>query len=418
MKIALVSPYDFPYPGGVTEHIIALAKKLRQRGYDVHIIAACSGYQGENFPNTRVVTHKVTAVPIAGAMARVGVSPLSYIRIRKILQRETFDVIHLHEPLTPSITWPVLSYAQTLPGTVSIGTFHAYHEQPNWLYAHGRPIFARFFAKLDSLIAVSEAARDFAHRMFPGDYCIIPNGIDLSRFGKAPETSPAANPPGPNKKTTLLFVGRLDRRKGFLNLLETFFKIKPDYPNLQLKVVGPFDSKACEPYQKMAQAHHVTDIEFVGYIAPEKLPEYYHSADIFCAPSIGYESFGLVLLEAMAAGLPLVASDIAGYRSVVTDGREGLLVPPGQPSRLARALRQLLDNPHQRYQMGQRGRLKAAGYSWDRIVDEILVVYRYTIERKKKSQARQLGRIKSEVRASRRIWRRQANHVDRSSTQI
>ena len=386
MKIALVSPYDFPYPGGITEHIIALANGAQQRGHEVQILAACSGYQGQIFSNTRVVTNKITAVPIGGSVARVGLSPFSYSRIKKILQREAFDVIHLHEPFTPSIAWFVLMQTYTMPQTVTIGTFHAYHERPNWFYVRGRPIFSKFFARLDNLIAVSRAAHNFVYQMFPGDYRIIPNGVDLNRFGKEIESMSGAGPPGPNKKLTILFVGRLDKRKGFLNLLQAFIKIKPNYPHLQLKVVGPFKSGACQPYQDIARAHHVTDIEFVGYISPEKLPGVYHTADIFCAPSIGFESFGIILLEAMAAGLPIVASDILGYRSVITAGQEGLLAPPGQPMGLANALCQLLDNPHLRQAMGRRGRLKANQYNWDHIVDKILEVYLDTIERKKRTR--------------------------------
>ena len=382
MKIALVSPYDFPYPGGVTEHIIALAVQLRQRGHEVHVLAACSGYQHKTFYNTRSVTHRVATIPIGGTVARVGVSPLSYFRIKKILQSEAFDVVHLQEPLTPGITWLVLSQAHSLGHAVTVGTFHAYHEQPNWLYVKGRPIFRMFFAKLDGLIAVSEAAREFAHRMFPGDYQIIPNGIDLSRFGKKVRSTPL----GQSKKTiTILFVGRLDWRKGFDNLLESFISLKPRRPQLRLVVVGPFDAKACEPYQKVAQIKNALDIEFVGYVSPERLPSFYHRADLFCAPSVGFESFGIVLLEAMAAGLPIVASDIAGYRSVVSHGQEGFLVPPDQPTYLTQALGELLDDPWKRNEMARRGRLKADRYSWDYIANQILEVYHHTIRRKNKS---------------------------------
>lgn len=380
MRIALVSPYDFPYPGGVTEHLAALANGLRRRGHNVQILAACSGYQNRTFPNVRVVTRTVTTFPVAGAVARVGISPFSYLRIKRILQTESFDVIHLQEPLTPGITWPVLMQAQWLPQTVTIGTFHAYHEQPNWLYAHGRPIFGWFFAKLDALIAVSEAAYQFAYQMFPGHYQIIPNGVDLERFGRKQLTT--AKPAG---KINILFVGRLDGRKGFRCLLESFMLLKPQYPYLKLTVIGPFDPKTCTPYQKMAQDQGVTAIDFVGYVSPERLPDFYHQADIFCAPSVGFESFGIVLLEAMAAGLPVVASDIAGYRSVVTHGQEGLLVPPGRPRYLAIALRQLIDDPALRDELGQQGRQKARLYSWDGIVEQTLALYSYTIECKQRS---------------------------------
>ncbi len=388
MKIALISPYDFPYPGGVTEHIIALAREARRRGHEVHVLAACSGYRDEVFPQTRPVTRRVMSIPIAGAVARVGLSPTSYARIKRILQREAFDVIHLHEPLTPSITWWTLLHASRLTQAVTIGTFHAYHERPNWLYVRGRPIFGHLFSRLDSLIAVSEAAREFACQMFPGNYRIIPNGVDLNRFGQArpPERDDLHRP------LTILFVGRLDKRKGFPTLLEAFLKLKPTYPQVRLQVVGPFGPQ----YQQVAQARAVTDIDFVGYVPPEKLPAFYHQADIFCAPSLGFESFGIVLLEAMAAGLPIVASNIAGYRSVLTDGQEGWFTPPGDPQALAQALGRLVEQPRLRQTMGQQGRLTASRYSWERLTDEILEVYRETIELKT------------------RLWRKNVNQVESS----
>jgi phosphatidylinositol alpha-mannosyltransferase len=391
MKIALISPYDFPYPGGVTEHIVALARGAHQRGHEVHILAACSGRQGEFIPRTRPVTHRVLPIPIAGSVARIGLSPLSYARIRRILQHEAFDVLHLHEPLTPSLTWWALLHARALPRAVTIGTFHAYHERPNWLYAHSRPIFGKFFRQLDSLIAVSGAAYDFAYRLFPGDYRIIPNGVDLSRFGRDRRISED----DPNRPPTVLFVGRLDKRKGFQNLFEAYLRLRPDYPRLRLQVVGPFGPRECAPYQKMAEAQHITGIEFVGYVSPERLPTFYHQADIFCAPSLGCESFGIVLLEAMAAGLPVVASNIAGYRTVLSDGQEGRLTPPGETEYLADALRQLLNQPQQRQEMGQRGRLKANLYDWDHIVDQILELYRETIELKSKAPCNSPGQIEA-----------------------
>jgi phosphatidylinositol alpha-mannosyltransferase len=153
-----------------------------------------------------------------------------------------------------------------------------------------------------------------------------------------------------------------------------------------LWAVGPFTAKESEPYQRHAQANGVTEVEFVGYVSPEELPGFYHRADIFCVPALGFESFGIVLLEAMAAGLPVVASDIAGYRTLITAGQEGLLTPPEQPDALAVALRQLLDQPYLRQEMGRRGELKARYYSWDGIVDKILDVYRDTVERKTKAR--------------------------------
>lgn len=394
MKIALISPYDFPYPGGVTEHITALARGVQQRGHEVKILAASSGQQNKLASNVQAVTQYITTVCIAGATARVGLSPLSFMRLKKILRHEAFDVLHLHEPLTPSITWWSLLLAPSLPRMVTVGTFHAYHERPNWLYAQGKPIFRYFFSRLDSLIAVSKAAHAFAYQMFPGDYRIIPNGIDLGRFGQKSKAQLA----GPDNPLTILFVGRLDQRKGLAHLLTAFWRLKPYYPQLRLQVVGPF---TVQESQKLAQAHSVTDVEFAGYVPPEELPAFYHKADIFCAPSIGFESFGIVLLEAMAAGLPVVASDIAGYRSLLVDGQEGLLTPPGRPEALAAALRRLLDQPVLRWEMGRLGQLKARHYSWDHIVDKVLDVYQDTIERKSKIHCYNTPPIETGLNSSR-----------------
>lgn len=394
MKIALISPYDFPYPGGVTEHIAALAQGLQQRGHEVHILAASSSRQHKLDSNVQTVTQHITTVGIAGATARVGLSPLSFIRLKKILQHGAFDVLHLHEPLTPSITWWSLLLAPTLPRMVTVGTFHAYHERPNWLYAHGKPIFQYFFSQLDSLIAVSKAAHTFADRMFPGDYRIIPNGVDLGRFGHQSK----AKLTEPDNPLTILFVGRLDQRKGLTYLLEAFKQLKPHYPQLRLQVVGPFTAQES---QRLTRVYGVTDVEFVGYVPPEVLPRFYHSADIFCAPSLGFESFGIVLLEAMAAGLPVVASDIAGYRSLIVDGQEGLLTPPGQPEALAAALCRLLDQPALRQYLGRQGQLKVRNYSWDHIVDKVLDVYQDTIERKSKVHSYNAPHIETNLNSSR-----------------
>ncbi len=382
MKIALVSPYDFSYPGGVTEHLAALAAGLQQRGHDVQILAAYSGYHDQQISGVNIVTRHVTTYPIGGTVARVGVSPLSYFRIKNILDANAFDVIHLQEPLTPSITWLVLLIARMLPQTVTVGTFHAYHERPNWLYAHGRPVFRQFFKMLDNRIVVSEAARTFAEQMFPGAYTLIPNGVDLKRFGKQrrpPEASP-------DKRLNILFVGRLDERKGFRWLLESFIALKPHFPRLSMTVVGPYDRKIAAPYQRLAEVNRVTDIDFVGYVSPERLPDFYHRADIFCAPSVGFESFGIVLLEAMAAGLPIIATDIAGYRSVMTNNQEGVFVPPRQSQPLTQALRRLIDDADLRHRLGQRGQLTARHYNWDHIIDQIVDLYRQTIEHKQTVQ--------------------------------
>ncbi len=380
MKIALVTPYDFPYPGGVTEHTTALAHALQQRGHDIHILAACSGYKKSDFPNLHIIDRNVIPIPIGGTIARISLSPLIYFKIKRLLHKENFDVIHLQEPLTPGIGWWVLMQQAMLDNTVLVGTFHAYHDQQGWLYRQGRPLLKHLFSKLDALIAVSEAARQFSIKSFPGTYHIIPNGIDLARFGRSLPIKQH-----PNKKDiTILFVGRLDERKGFSTLLEAFLQIKSAYPHLRLKVVGPFEANACQAYETLIQNRGFSRdvVDFVGYVSPKELPPVYHSADIFCAPSQGFESFGIVLLEAMAAGLPIVASNITGYRAIVTHNEEGYLVPPSHPEALAQALRNLLEDPGKRTLMGQQGQRKAAYYCWDNIIDQIYNLYEETIAAK------------------------------------
>jgi len=372
MKIALVSPYDLAAPGGVTEHVLALAAAVQRRGHTVQILAPHSAdarppAAGHIHPLAR----RVAPVHSGGAVARIGASPVGVWRAAHHLRAQNFDVVHLHEPFVPGICWGVLWQAGRLPHTATVGTFHAYRETPERFAGLARPVFRRLSARLDGLIAVSEAARQFAAQRVAGDYRIIPNGVDLARFG-----APAAAPRRPDDgKITLLFVGRPDARKGFAALFSAFLQLKPRFPRLKLQVVGPFSARLQRRYLRQAARRGATDVEFAGYISQKELPVYYHRADIFCAPSTGCESFGIVLLEAMAAGLPLVASDIAGYRAAVTPGREGLLAPPGQPDALARAVEYLLNRPRLRRQMGQAGQHTARRYSWDSVAENVLAVY-------------------------------------------
>lgn len=406
MKIALVSPYDLAYPGGVTEHVTALAEGLHRRGHDVLLLGPHSGVVNGP-PWLLPLSRRVVGVPVAGTTARMGVSPLVYRRLRHIFRQEQFDVIHLQEPLTPGLNWWALALARQQCDAVTIGTFHAYHERRGWLYRLGRPVLLRLFNKLDGMIAVSEAARRFSCYQFPGAYQVIPNGIDVQRF------SPPHLPATRTIKTdiTILFVGRQDRRKGFDTLFEAFLRLKPSMPALRLRVVGPFEHRAQRHYLEFACSRGVTDLSFVGYIPPEGLPGWYHRADIFCAPSTGCESFGIVLLEAMAARLPVVASDIAGYRSVVSHGTNGLLVPPQQPAALADALHKLIINPALQRHLGANGYQTAQQHNWDLIIDRTL---RYYSDMLANFQPRP-----AHFDANRRCpSRRQTHYVQRSRTQI
>lgn len=367
MKIALVSPYDYPFPGGVTEHIAALDKHFRALGHDTRIIAP-STTNGHGLSNHVIcVSDEVSNVSFSGSKARIALSPAVYRRVKKILEEEQFDVVHVHEPTVPMISVAVLRHSHA----INVGTFHAYRES-NAIYEYMRPIVKSIVDKLDGRICVSEVVREYITQYFPGKYAIIPNGIDCSRFASA-DIQPIEqyNDGRPN----VLFVGRLEKRKGFRHLIRSFRYIKESIPNARLLVVGAFNDKDKAPFIRYARAAKLRSVHFVGYVPPEELPRYYRTATVFCAPSTGFESFGIILLEAMAAGLPIVASDIPGYNTVVQKGVDGLLVPPSDEPSLANAVIELLRNPEQRAQMIQAGKRKAAQHDWDIIAQNLLTFY-------------------------------------------
>jgi phosphatidyl-myo-inositol alpha-mannosyltransferase len=372
LKIALIPAYDYPYPGGVTQHITALARGLRERGHQVRIVAACSEALGKVPAGVIKVSNFISPVPVADSVARLALSPRLIPRVKAVLQRERFDILHLHEPMAPALPWIVLRHSAAYSPAAVIGTFHGYRDTlvRSWHYV--RPLVQGLFDRLDTHIAVSPAARDYIQSYFPAPYQVIPNGVDLTRFKWLEKESHNAR----QKSQNILFVGRLEKRKGFCYLLEAFRQVRRCLPNVTLTIVGTYDAAQIAPF------FSEPGVKFVGYSPDEELPQYYQQADVFCAPSTGFESFGVVLLEAMATGVPIIASDIVGYRTVMTDGREGFLVPPQDVSSLASALLGLLTNPYLRAQMGLRGREKASYYSWDLIVDRVLGVYHQSIEQK------------------------------------
>ncbi len=366
MKIALVSPYDYPYPGGVTEHIAHLAAEFRRRGHEVHIIAPQS-QKAEMHVQVEETVHTVgTVVPVPanGSVARISLSLRLSRQVKEILERENFDVIHLHEPLLPALPVTVLRHSHSL----NVGTFHAF-AQSNYAYFYGKPILRYFVRKLHGRIAVSPPARDFVSEYFPGEYEVIPNGIDYDRFVSSREPLAICREGGPN----ILFVGRLEKRKGLKFLLRAMAGVWAHFPQARLIVVG--SGPLLEDYRKLVEAHRVENVVFTGFVSSEELPRYYHSCDVFCAPSTGQESFGIVLLEAMASGKPLVASDIPGYNSVVNHGVEGFLVPPKDEQALALSLVRLLADTELRAKMGEAGRRRAAEFSWDKVARRVLDFY-------------------------------------------
>ncbi len=371
MKIALVSPYDYSYPGGVNNHVAHLAQEFRQLGHDVTVIAPVD--RDRTAPDDVLsISGSITTVATGGSKSRVSLSLQASSRIKELLENGQFDVVHLHNPLTPLVSMNFLRHRELAPNTVMVATFHEYRSDKNPLFTLGEPFIHRWIAHLDGRIAVSEAAREFNNAYFPGEYVIIPNGIDVARFNDENICPFACYRDG---RPTVLFVGRLEYRKGFKYLLRAWPWVREIVPDARLLVVGAFTKRQKRPYVLYARKHGIRGVRFIGPASDYELVRYYHSTDVFCAPSVGFESFGIVLLESMAAGVPIVASDITGYRSVLDKGVQGLLVQPRIPQLLAKALIDLLQDPARRDRMGQAGRTKVIAYDWPRIARQILDFY-------------------------------------------
>ncbi len=377
MKIALVSPYDFAYPSGVGNHISCLEQQFTRLGHEVKIIAPASKaiYTiGDRF--IRIGTPR--PIPVSGSIARITMSLWLASQIKEVFEREKFDICHLHEPLMPTLCTTILR----LKKSPMVGTFHASGGKP-W-YNMGSPLgkwyLNRWFRKLDGRIAVSQVALDYVDKYFPADYETIPNGVDTRHFHEKVKSFDEYN----DGKTNILFVGRLEKRKGFDYLLEAYRLIKPVVPDCRLIQVGP-GVRLLKKYEKYISQYGIPDVNFTGYAAYRDLPRYYKTADIVCFPNTGWESQGIVLLEAMAIGKPIVASAIDGFLSVLTDGKEGIAVPPQEPEKLAEAILKLIRNKKLRQQMGEQGMHRAKQYDWSIIADRILDVYKRVLKNIKES---------------------------------
>ena len=375
MKIGFVAPYDWAVPGGVKHHIEALSQEFRAAGHEVEIIAASARNRHareQQAPNLIQIEGPVVPLPTSGSEARVVLSTRFSHRVKAILSRERFDIIHLHEPLMPFICPLALRHSKVYPHTLVVATFHAYRESENLGYKLGRPILHRWLDRIDGRIVVSEPAREYTSGYFPGDYRVIPNGVDLARFGShSLEPVPEFADGRPN----ILFVGRLEKRKGFVHLLRAFVEVQAKMRQARLIVAGAFSQEQLMPFARQAESSGLHDVHFITWPPTDMLARLYQTADLLCAPSTGFESFGLILVEAMAASLPVVASDIPGYRQVVRHEVDGLLVPPGDEAGLAAALLRLLADKEQRECMGRNGRARAESYAWDRVATAVLAYY-------------------------------------------
>ena len=366
MKIAQVTEFFAPWAGGIGEHVAHLSRELVALGHEVHIVTSRHSGRAPVDPALERHTHRfggAVRFPYNGSVASVTWAPGLPRRLDTLLRREGFDLVHVHNPMTPTL--PLLALDRST--ALNVGTFHAYHAREHMLALWRRVLQPRL-QRLHLALAVSPAAQAAYQRYF-GDasFEIVPNGIDLHRF------SPNGHVEPPLGEQSLLFVGQLVPKKGLGTLLRAFALLLQEFPRLRLRVVGGGPGlgrqRAALPGALRSR------VEFLGEQHGAPLVELYRDCDVFCAPSLGHESFGITLLEAMAAGKPIVASRIPGYLDVVRDGQEALLHRSGDPRDLRDALRRVLTDRGLRQQLVQRSQQRVARYAWPRVAREVEAKY-------------------------------------------
>ncbi|TME05161.1 MAG: glycosyltransferase family 4 protein [Chloroflexi bacterium] len=363
MKVGLVSPYDFASPGGVTDHVRYLSGQLREMGHSTRIFAPSSRKQVDYEGFHRIGSP--ISIPVNDSVARISLSFHLANQVAAIVEQGAFDVLHFHEPLMPALPITMLRMSRT----ANVGTFHAFAKS-NVGYYYGRPLLQPYLDRLHRGIAVSEPARDFFNRYFPGfSLRVIPNGVDTTVY--RPGLSPIRHLRDDN--VNILFVGRLEKRKGLGYLLRGYEFMRQRVANARLIIVG--DGPLRGQAESFIARHRLPDVVMAGYVPDTVLPRYYDSADIFCAPATGGESFGIVLLEAMACGLPVVATEVPGYMSVLEPGHDSLTVRPKAWAELGAALVILARDAELRARMGAAGYEKAQRYSWGAVASQVVEVY-------------------------------------------
>ena len=368
MKIGIVTPYAYPMPGGVNDHVGSLYRVLRARGHDVRIITSSHGLQKASEGDI-IRVGKGFGVPFNGSMGTITLSPTYLAQMRAILERERFDVLHYHEPFVPFLSLVTL----TLSTSVNVGTFHAFGGL-SISYEFGKRMLGHYAGKLHGRIAVSPAARHFISRYFPGEYKIVPNGVEPGRYQRAVPIARYRDGV-PN----ILFVGRMEPRKGLIHLLRAFRKLQRDGVRARLLLVGtgPGEREA----RRYVLTRQLDDVEFLGRVSEAQKAQLFKTADIYVSPATGRESFGIVLLEAMSAGAPIICSDIHGYRGVVRRERDGILVEPGNADALAASIRRLIDDPALRAQLSRAGEERAQLFTWERVGQAVEEYYGFVIRR-------------------------------------
>ncbi|KPJ73939.1 hypothetical protein AMJ52_02515 [candidate division TA06 bacterium DG_78] len=371
MKILIVSDIFYPHTGGVPEHMLYLWKNFREFGHEAKILAPSFGRNYPYVDEDIVRMGRAIKIPKNRSFSVLTFGFTLPWKMRRFFNEENFDVVHIHGPVAPVLPYMALKYSKAK----NFITFHSAAES-SYGYVLWEPILEQYFRKVDGLIAVSEVARDTVSKYFPGNYRIIPNGIDTNRF--RPDVEPIEKLKKYSPK--VLFVGRFEPRKGLKYLLQAFPMILDEFPTAKLIVVGRGFLERY--YRQYIEEHIKENVIFVGHVSPEDLPRYYASCDIYCSPATGAESFGIVLLEAMATAKPIVASNIPGYKTVLEDGKEGLFFKARNPTSLAEKINQLLMDKSSMKKMGIDGREKSLRYDWKIVSKQVLDFYSEVLHQK------------------------------------
>lgn len=365
LRIGIVCPYSFDVPGGVQAHVRDLAETLIALGHHVSVLAPADDER--RLPPYVVAAGRAVPVPFNGSVARLAFGPLSLARVRRWLRDGRFDVLHLHEPTAPSLSMLAVVAAR---GPI-VATFHTAYQRSRALSA-AQLALQPMLEKISGRIAVSAAARRVQVEHLDGGAVEIPNGVAVERFA-------AAEPlPGwPGEGGAVGFLGRFDeQRKGFPVLLAAFERVVATRPGVRLLVAGPGDSAAVRERLPRALRDRVV---LLGLVSDADKARMLRSVDVYVAPNLGGESFGIILTEAMAAGTAIAASDLAAFRSVLDDGSAGDLFPTGDATALAAVLGRLLDEPQRRARLTERARAVVAAYDWKVVATDVLAVYQTVV---------------------------------------
>lgn len=366
MRIGMVCPYSFDVPGGVQNHVRDLTETLISLGHEVSVLAPAD--DDVQVPPWLVSAGRAVPVRYNGSVARLAFGPISAARVRRFLSAGDFDVLHVHEPITPSLSMLAVLAAR---GPV-VATFHTALTRSRALLA-AQGILQLVLENITARIAVSALARKVQVEHLGGGAWEIPNGVAVARFAGATPL-----PGWPGDGGAIGFLGRFtEPRKGFPVLQRAFVDLADRRPGLRLLVAGPGD-----PDEGLVEVPpELRDrIVFLGTVSEADKPRMLRAVDVYVAPNTGGESFGMILTEAMAAGTPVVASDLDAFRRVLDDGRAGSLFPVGDSGALATALGGLLDDPSRRTALVAAARAHVASYDWPLVAEQILEVYATAIE--------------------------------------